>query len=127
MGRNDFLSQIIKSLSAEQTKNVLAALSIEELAKKNVYKTDKLCQCLVDFKNEIGGNFELKSCTPDRAILWGCECPFGGKVLNRPHMCNLTKDFFESASQKYCPGSRVELNQTIAQGYEKCIITISFK
>lgn len=124
MRRNEFFSDVLRNMQEGQPATY--KIPVSELSKNPKACNQNLCEAVCAFENEIGGEFVLKSCNHNRAVIWGLQCPFGEYAYGKPHLCSLTTSFFEEVTKTCCPNAKIKLIQSIAGGESKCIISVSF-
>ena len=84
-------------------------------------------EVLVDLKRRIEGKFFIIEETDEKIVLGNHACPFGDKVIGRPAMCMMTSNVFGSITANNLGYSKVELNETIAEGSSMCRVTVYLK
>lgn len=88
---------------------------------------DRLGRVLVDLERRIQGDFYIIEQDEDQIVLGNRACPFGDRVLNRPSLCMMTSNVFGSIAAENLGYARVELQETIAQGYTGCRIIVHLR
>ena len=78
----------------------------------------------VDLKNRIDGGFYVVSVDPQKIVLGNSRCPFGDDVHDRPSLCMMTSNVFGRIAADNLGYARVDLEETIARGAERCHITV---
>ncbi len=96
---------------------------------KNALKVDKLnreqvAAVLVNLKRRIHGDFFVVEETDQKIVLHNRACPFEEKVVGRPAMCMMTSNVFGSIAAENLGYAKVELNETIAEGSNRCVVTV---
>lgn len=87
---------------------------------------DQMINALVDFKNRVGGGFEIASTTAETVEFHNCRCPFGDQVKGRPSLCMMTSAIFGYIAAESMGYARVELLETIALGNGRCVVRVNF-
>jgi predicted ArsR family transcriptional regulator len=82
---------------------------------------------LVDLKRRIKGTFYVMEQDDTRIVLGNRDCPFAEKVLGRPAMCMMTSNVFGVIAADNLGYARVELHETIAEGYDGCRVTVHLR
>ena len=116
-----FISMVGASLGDQINQNYKAALDTQRLS------LDDMVAVLVDLKKRIGGDFYLISMDEERIVLGNRFCPFGEKVADRPSLCMMTSNVFGRIAAQNSGYARVALDETIARGDGRCIVTIDLK
>lgn len=88
---------------------------------------DKIEQVLLDLKARINGEFYVEEVSPDRIVFGNTKCPFEEKVEGRPSLCMMTSNVFGTITAENNGYAKVILNETIAQGCERCKVTVYFE
>lgn len=112
------VGQNMGSLINDDYKN---ALQVENLSRAQV------AEVLVDLKRRIKGDFYIVDETDEKIVLHNRVCPFEGKVIDRPAMCMMTSNVFGFISAENLGYAKVELNETIAEGDGRCVVTVYLK
>jgi predicted ArsR family transcriptional regulator len=84
----------------------------------------RVAQIFVDLKDRIGGDFTIESIRPDRIVLVNRRCPFGPYVRGRASLCKLTSNVFGRIGAQNLGYARVELDETIAGGGDRCVVVV---
>lgn len=82
---------------------------------------------LVDLKRRIEGEFFVIEESEDRIVLGNRACPFGDKVIGRPSMCMMTSNVFGVIAAENLGYSKVELQETIANGDPGCRVVVHLR
>ena len=85
---------------------------------------DQVADVLVDLKARINGDFQVIEKDDDRIVLGNRACPFGDKVHGRPALCMMTSNVFGSIAAENLGYAKVELGETIANGFPGCRVII---
>ena len=86
--------------------------------------TDQIAQVLVDLKARIQGGFYIEEQDDDKILFGNTKCPFEEKVIGRPSLCMMTSNVFGTITADNNDYAKVVLDETIAQGYDKCKVTV---
>ncbi len=78
-------------------------------------------------KRRINGDFYIVEETDEKIVFHNRACPFEDKVLGRPAMCMMTSNVFGSIAAENLGYAKVELNETIAIGSNRCVVTVYLK
>jgi predicted ArsR family transcriptional regulator len=113
-----YISVVGQNVGDQMNRDYKAAFGVSELSREHVG------QVLVDLKRRINGQFYIIEETPEKLVLGNSRCPFGDKVLNRPSMCMMTSNVFGSIAAQNLGYSKVELQETIAQGNSGCRVVV---
>ena len=97
------------------------ALQIENLNREQVGAV------LVNLKRRIHGDFYIVEETDEKIVLHNRICPFEDKVIGRPAMCMMTSNVFGSIAAENLGYAKVQLNETIAEGSARCVVTVYLK
>lgn len=85
---------------------------------------NQVAAALVDLKARIEGGFSVESLHNDRIVLVNTACPFGELVVGRPSLCMMTSNVFGRIAADNLGYARIDLEETIARGHERCRVTI---
>lgn len=85
---------------------------------------NQLAEALVELKRRIGGNFTIESATPERIVLKNTVCPFGDRVIGRPHLCTMTKQVFSQVAEDQGALGAVDIVKAISRGDKMCEVVI---
>lgn len=113
-----FFNVVGQNMGDRLNKSYKNALKVEKLNKGQVGEV------LIDLKRRIKGNFKIVEETDEKIVFHNSSCPFEEKVVGRPAMCMMTSNVFGSIAADNLDYSKVELNETIAEGDGRCVITI---
>jgi predicted ArsR family transcriptional regulator len=116
-----FISVVGQNIGSEINKEYKRALQVENLTRSQV------AQVLVDLKRRINGDFYIVEETEEKIVFHNRVCPFEDKVVGRPAMCMMTSNVFGSIAAENLGYSKVELNETIAEGSNRCVVTVYLK
>lgn len=116
-----FISVVGRNMGSQINDDYKKALQVENLDREQVGEV------LVDLKRRIKGDFYIVEETDEKIVLHNRKCPFGDKVLNRPAMCMMTSNVFGFIAAENLDYAKVELNETIAEGDGRCVITVYLK
>ena len=113
-----FVSVVGQKIGDSINEDYKRALAVPVLSRKQV------SQVLVDLKRRIDGQFYVIEESDEKIVLGNRRCPFGDKVLGRPSMCMMTSNVFGVIAAENLGGSKVSLDETIAEGAAGCRVTI---
>ncbi len=113
-----FISVVGQNMGSQINNSYKKALQVENLNRQQVGDV------LVNLKRRIKGDFYIVEENDEKIVLHNRVCPFGDKVLDRPAMCMMTSNVFGFITAENLGYSKVELNETIAQGDGRCVVTI---
>lgn len=99
---------------------------------RNALQVDKLdrsqvAAVMVDLKRRIEGEFFIVAEGEDSIVLGNRKCPFGDQVLGHPSMCMMTSNVFGRIAASNLGYAKVELQQTIADGYGGCRVVVHLR
>lgn len=113
-----FVSVVGQNMGREINNQYKEALQTDKLDRRQV------AEALVDLKARIQGNFSVAEENEDKIVFHNTVCPFAEKVLDRPAMCMMTSNVFGSIAAENLGYAKVVLDETIAEGDGRCIVTI---
>jgi predicted ArsR family transcriptional regulator len=116
-----FISVVGQSIGSQINGEYKNALQVENLDRQQVGDV------LVDLKRRIKGDFFIVEETDEKIVLHNRACPFADKVADRPAMCMMTSNVFGFITAENLGYSKVELNETIAAGDGRCVVTVYLK
>jgi predicted ArsR family transcriptional regulator len=116
-----FISVVGQNIGSQINSAYRNALRVENLDRRQV------ADVLVDLKRRIKGDFYIVEETDEKIVLHNRVCPFEDKVLNRPAMCMMTSNVFGSIAAENLGYSKVVLDETIAEGDGRCVVTVYLK
>jgi predicted ArsR family transcriptional regulator len=116
-----FISVVGNTVGNEINRDYKTALGTPVLTREQVSAV------LVDLKRRIQGDFYIIEETTDKIVLGNRACPFGEKVADRPSMCMMTSNVFGTIAAENLGYAKVELQQTIAQGYPGCRVVVHLR
>lgn len=116
-----FISVVGQNMGNHINNEYKSALQVENLDRRQV------ADVLVDLKRRIEGDFYIVEETDEKIVLHNRVCPFEDKVIGRPAMCMMTSNVFGSIAAENLGYSKVELNETIAEGSNRCVVTVYLK
>lgn len=116
-----FISVVGQNMGSRINDSYKNALQVENLDQRQVGEV------LVDLKRRIKGDFYIVEESDEKIVLHNRVCPFEEKVLDRPAMCMMTSNVFGFISAENLGYSKVELNETIAEGDGRCVVTVYLK
>jgi len=107
-------------------QNIGAAINNEykEKLKVDQLTSEQVADVLLDLKTRIHGKFYLVSQDQDKIVFGNTQCPFEDKVLNRPSLCMMTSNVFGTITAENNGYAKVVLDETIASGCDKCMVTV---
>ena len=85
---------------------------------------EQVAAVCVDLKRRIGGDFYVIEQDDHRIVFGNRACPFQNKVHDRPSMCMVTSSVFGSIAARNLGYAKVELQQTIARGDDRCRVVL---
>ena len=113
-----FISVVGQNIGNQINDQYRNALQVKNLDRGQV------AQVLVDLKRRIKGDFYIVEETDEKIVLHNRVCPFEDKVLGRPAMCMMTSNVFGLIVAENLGYSKIELNETIARGDARCVVTV---
>lgn len=116
-----FISVVGQNMGNQINSEYKNALRVENLNRHQV------ADVLVDLKRRIHGEFYIVEETDEKIVLHNRICPFEDKVVGRPAMCMMTSNVFGSIAAENLGYAKVELNETIAEGSNRCVVTVYLK
>ena len=88
------------------------------------FDLETVAAVFVDLKSRIDGGFYVVSVDARKIVLGNSRCPFGDDVHDRPSLCMMTSNVFGRIAADNLGYARVELEETIARGAERCHIIV---
>ena len=116
-----YITVVGRAIGEQIDREYRKALSIDRLSKEQV------AAVLVDLKKRIQGDFFVIEETEDRIVLGNRACPFGEMVRDRPSLCMMTSNVFGHIAAQNLGYAAVDLEETIAQGFPGCRVTIHLR
>ena len=116
-----FISVVGQNMGTQINNDYKSALQVEHLSRQQVGAV------LVDLKRRIKGDFYIVEETDEKIVFHNRACPFEEKVIGRPAMCMMTSNVFGSIAADNLGYSKVALNETIAEGSNRCVVTVYLK
>lgn len=116
-----FISVVGQNMGNQINSEYKNALQVEKLDR------DQVAAVLVNLKRRINGDFYVVEETDEKIVLHNRACPFEDKVIGRPAMCMMTSNVFGSIAAENLGYAKVELNETIAEGSHRCVVTVYIK
>lgn len=113
-----FISVVGQNMGSGINDAYKSALQVENLDRRQV------ADVLVDLKRRIQGEFYVVEETDEKIVFHNRVCPFEEKVVGRPAMCMMTSNVFGSIAAENLGYAKVELNETIAVGDGRCVVTV---
>ena len=113
-----FISVVGRNMGSQINDEYKKALRVENLDRKQVGEV------LVDLKRRIKGDFYIVEESDEKIVLHNRVCPFENKVIDRPAMCMMTSNVFGFIAAENLNYAKVELNETIADGDGRCVVTV---
>ncbi|MDT8310396.1 MAG: methanogen output domain 1-containing protein [Methylophaga sp.] len=113
-----FISYVGQQIGDELDEVYRQKMSLSQLSRKDV------AAVLVDLKQRIQGDFYIVSEDEETIVLGTHSCPFSDKVIGRPSLCMMTSNVFGTITASNLGYAKVVLNETIANGYQGCLVTI---
>lgn len=104
---------------------------IEEMYKRGLQVShlnrEQVAAVLLDLKRRIKGDFYIIEESDEKIVFGNRACPFAEKVIGRPAMCMMTSNVFGSIAANNLGYSKVQLQQTIAEGHAQCRVVVYLK
>lgn len=116
-----FISVVGQNMGNQINNDYKSALHVEKLNQQQVGAV------LVDLKRRIHGDFYIVEETDEKIVLHNRVCPFEDKVIGRPAMCMMTSNVFGSIAAENLGYAKVSLDETIAEGNNRCVVTVYLK
>lgn len=116
-----FISVVGQSMGKQINLDYKEALEVSKLSREQV------ADVLVDLKKRIQGDFYIIEQNNEKIVFGNRVCPFAEKVLDRPAMCMMTSNVFGTIAANNLGYAKVELQETIAQGYSGCKVIVYLK
>jgi len=113
-----FVSVVGQNVGDQINEDYKKALNVNGLSRSQV------AAVLVDLKRRIKGQFYVVEESPEKIVLGNHVCPFAEKVIGRPAMCMMTSNVFGVIAAENLGYSKVELQETIAQGHAGCRVVV---
>ncbi|MEO1761061.1 MAG: methanogen output domain 1-containing protein [Cyanobacteria bacterium J06629_18] len=88
---------------------------------------EQVSAVLVDWKRRIQGDFYIIEETDEKIVLGNRKCPFAEQIEGREAMCVMTSNIFGVIAAENLGYARVELQETIAKGAQKCKVVVYLK
>ncbi len=104
--------------------NIEDALGKKYLAEAEVVDMNTMGAVLCKIMNELGGNFEIESVNDKECIVKGNACPWGTQAQRNLVLCMLCKGIFSRLASKVFTNVAVNLDKTIGNRDDCCIIII---
>ena len=145
LDRDVFLRDLLRSLSGtledivgvEEASGFISVVGQQIGARINaLYKSEfgvaeldrtQVADTLVDLKRRIDGDFYVIEEDDEKIVFGNRTCPFGDKVNGRPSLCMMTSNVFGSIAADNLGYSKVELQETIANGDAGCKVVVYTK
>lgn len=116
-----FISVVGQNMGSQINESYKSALEVPRLDREQVGAV------LVDLKRRIHGNFYIVEETDEKIVFHNTVCPFEDKVIGRPAMCMMTSNVFGSIAAENLGYAKVALDETIAEGNNRCVVTLYLK
>ena len=123
-----------RAVGPERAAAMVAEIGVHTGEQLNVYyraalKTlhltrEEVAATMVDLKRRINGDFHVIEQDEEKIVLGNRACPFGAKVKDRPSLCMMTSSVFGTIASQNLGYAKVELQETIARGAEKCRVVV---
>ena len=113
-----FISVVGQAMGDQINSAYKSALKVSNLSREQV------AQVLVDLQKRIQGDFYIIEQDDEKIVFANRVCPFAEKVIDRPSMCMMTSNVFGSITANNLGYAKVELQETIAEGYESCRVVV---
>jgi len=85
---------------------------------------EQIADVLLDLKARINGGFHLIEQDDEKIVFGNTQCPFEEKVIDRPALCMMTSNVFGTISAENNGYAKVVLDETIANGCDRCKVTV---
>ena len=116
-----FISVVGQAMGDQINTAYKSALKVSDLSREQV------AQVLVDLKKRIQGDFYIIEQDDEKIVFGNRVCPFAEKVIDRPSMCMMTSNVFGSIAANNLGYAKVELQETIAEGAQRCRVVVYLK
>jgi predicted ArsR family transcriptional regulator len=116
-----FISVVGQRIGDQINAEFKNALQVDRLTREQV------ADVLVELKRRLQGDFYILEQSDEKIVLGNRICPFGDKVLDRPSMCMMTSNVFGAIAGDNLGYAKVALNETIARGHGRCVVTVYLK
>src|SRR5665213_2723159 len=113
-----YISVVGSAIGEQINQDYRHAYEVSSLSREQV------ADVLVDLKRRIQGNFFVVEESDDKIVLGNTACPFAEKVVGRRSMCMMTSNVFGHIAAENLGYGKVELKQTIAEGYPECRVVV---
>lgn len=113
-----FISVVGQNMGRQMNQDYQSALKVSPLSREQVVDV------LIDLKRRINGDFYIFKQDDEKIVLKNHACPFAEKVIGCPSMCMMTSNVFGSIAADNLGYAKVELQETIAEGYPECKVVI---
>ena len=113
-----YISVVGQHIGDKINQEYKTALKVSQLNREQV------AAVLVDLKRRIQGEFYIVEETDDKLVFGNRACPFRERVIGRPSMCMMTSNVFGAIAAENLGYSKVELQQTIADGANECRVVV---
>ena len=113
-----FISVVGQNIGSEVNAEYKDKLGVTKL------NNEQIANVLVDLKTRINGGFYIVEQDDDKIVFGNSQCPFEDKVLGRPSLCMMTSNVFGTITAENNSYAKVVLDETIAQGCDKCKVTV---
>ncbi len=116
-----FINQVGGAIGDQINGRYRSALQVDRLPR------EQISAVLCDLKQRIAGDFYVISEDENKIVLGNRQCPFGAAVEGRPSLCMMTSNVFGKIVADNLGYGRVALDETIANGDGRCLVTIFLK
>ncbi|MBD2570773.1 methanogen output domain 1-containing protein [Anabaena lutea] len=116
-----FISVVGESMGRQINQDYKSALKVSNLDRQQVVEV------LIDLKKRIQGGFYVIEENDEKIVFGNHICPFAEKVIDRPAMCMMTSNVFGAITSDNLGYAKVELQETIAEGADRCKIVVYLK
>lgn len=116
-----FVSIVGQKIGDEINTAYRSAIQVDRLSKEQV------AAVCVDLKQRIQGDFFVLEMTDEKIVFGNRACPFAEKVVGRPSLCMMTSNVFGSIAAENLGYGKVVIDESIAQGHDRCLVTIYLK
>ncbi|MFQ6055457.1 MAG: methanogen output domain 1-containing protein [Methanosarcinales archaeon] len=109
----------------EMCNQVEGVLWNKYLSKFKEVDRNILGNCLCKIMNELGGKFEVHKILDKKLFIKGTVCPWDMEAKRNPVLCMLCKCIFSRLAVKVFNKVIIDLNKTLGNKDEHCLIIIS--
>ena len=113
-----FISIVGQNIGNDINHEYKSKLGIDKL------NHNQISDVLRDLKARINGGFYVLEQDDQKIVFGNTQCPFEDKVIGRPSLCMMTSNVFGTITAANTDYAKVVLDETIAQGSDKCKVTV---